>query len=114
MGLWIIKDCLVQTTGVLRIFDNFRKYVVLLFKANVFHRQSDLITVFNYMYVPPENSPVYTQEHNGITLLNEYINEILLRHPNADLFLEGDFNSHIGDLITLNVNKWSRFKWKEG
>ena len=91
-----IKDWLVQTNGIQRIFENFRVCIVLLFKADTFHRQNDLIMLFTYM--PPEYFPVYTQEDNGIVLLNENINEILLRYPNAELFLSGDLNSRFADL----------------
>ena len=91
-----MKDWLVQTNGIQRIFENFRECVVLLFKAASHHRQNDLIMLFTY--IPPEYSPVYTQEDNGIVLLNENINEILLRYPNAELFLSGDLNSRIADL----------------
>ena len=68
----------------------------MLFKADTFYRQNDLIMIFTY--IPPENSPVYTQEANGIVLLNENINEIFLRYPSADLFVSGDLNSRTGDL----------------
>ena len=65
-------------------------------KLNTFYRQTDLIMIFTY--IPPENSSVYTQEDNGIVLLNESINEIFLRYPSADLFVSGDLNLCIGDL----------------
>ena len=85
-----IKDWLIQTSGIQRIFEHFRECVVLLFKANIFNRQNDLIMIFTY--IPPENSPVYTEEDNGIVLLNENINTITMRYPNADFFLSGDLN----------------------
>ena len=77
----------MQTKGVQRIFDHFRECAVLLFKADMFFRQSDLIMIFTY--IPPENSPVYKQEDNSIILLNKNINEISLCHPDADLFFAG-------------------------
>ena len=91
-----IKDWLIKTTGIQRIFEKFRECIVLLFKADTFYRQNDLIMIFTY--IAPEYSPVYAQEDNGIILLNENINEILLRYPNADLFVSGDLNSRIADL----------------
>lgn len=48
-----VKDWLMQTKRVQRIFANFRECVVLLFKADIFFRQSDLIMI--YTYIPPEN-----------------------------------------------------------
>ena len=51
-----------------------------------------------FTYIAAEYSPVNAQEDNGIILLNENINEILLRYPNADLFVSGDLNSRIVDL----------------
>ena len=74
----------------------FRECIVLLFKADSFYRQNDLIMIFTY--IKPEYSPVNAQEDNGIILLNENINEILLRYPNTDLFVSGDLNSRIVDL----------------
>ena len=37
---------LIQAKGVQRIFENFRECVVLIFKADVFYRQRDLIMIF--------------------------------------------------------------------
>ncbi|MEW8546815.1 MAG: endonuclease/exonuclease/phosphatase family protein, partial [Candidatus Thiodiazotropha sp.] len=91
-----VKEWLMQTSGVKRIFDKTRECVTLLFKAGVFCRKTDLIIIFTY--IPPENSPVYVNESNGIVLLSEHIDEILLQYPNAELLLAGDLNSRIGDL----------------
>ena len=51
-----------------------------------------------FIFIRPENPPVYTQEDKCIILLNKNINEILLRHPDADLFLAGDLNSRIKNM----------------
>ena len=55
-----VKDWVLQTGGVVRIFPDFKETVVLLFKANIFNRTSDLIMIFTY--IAPENSPIYTDE----------------------------------------------------
>lgn len=91
-----VKDWLMKTSGISRIFNTFRECIVLHFNADIFRRTSDLIMVFTY--VPPENSPVYTNEDNGIILLNEQISEISVQYPYAELFLAGDLNSRIGNL----------------
>ena len=79
-----VKDWVLQTGGVVRIFPDFKETVVLLFKANIFNRTSDLIMIFTY--IAPENSPIYTDEENGILLLNERISEICVQYPSAELF----------------------------
>ena len=91
-----IKDWVLQTNGVVRIFQDFKESVVLLFKANIFHRTNDLIMIFTY--IAPENSPIYTDEDNGIELLNERISEICVQYPTAELFLAGDLNARISTL----------------
>lgn len=54
-----------------------------------------------FTYIPPENSPVYTQKDNGIILLHENISLIVLRYQNANLFVSGDLISGIADLQDL-------------
>ena len=51
-----------------------------------------------FSYVAPENSPIYTDENNGLTLLNEKNTEILSQYPTAELFVAGDLNARIGNL----------------
>ena len=91
-----VKDWVLQTGGVERIFPDFKETVVLLFKANIFNRTSDLIMIFTY--IAPENSAIYTDEENGIILLNERISEICVQYPSAELFLAGDLNARISTL----------------
>ena len=43
-----VKDWVIQTSGVKRIFDNFQECVVLLFEGNVFRRTKDIIMIFTY------------------------------------------------------------------
>lgn len=97
-----VKDWLMQTSGVMRIFETFRECVVFIFKADIFCRKSDLIMIFTY--IPPENSPVYTNESNGIVLLRENIDEILLHYPNAELLLAGDLNARMGDPLMICIS----------
>ena len=52
-----VKDWVVQTKGIVRIFQDFKECVVLLFKADIFHRSNDLIMIFTY--IAPEISPIY-------------------------------------------------------
>ena len=59
----------MQTKGIKRIFLNFQECVVLILDAVVFDRKEDLILIFTY--IAPEKSPIYTEEDNGIVLLNE-------------------------------------------
>ena len=91
-----IKDWVLQTNGVVHIFQDFKESVVLSFKANIFHRTNDLIMIFTY--IAPENSPIYTDEDNGIKFLNERISEICVQYPTAELFLAGDLNARISTL----------------
>ena len=51
-----------------------------------------------FTYIAPENSPIYTEEDNGITILNERISEVILQYPNAELFLAGDLNARISTM----------------
>ena len=51
-----------------------------------------------FTYIAPENSPIYTEEDNGITILNERISEVILQYPNAELFLDGDLNACISTM----------------
>ena len=55
-----------------------------------------MITIFTY--IAPENSPIYTDEDNGIALSNERISEICVQYPTAELFLAGDLNARISTL----------------
>ena len=64
--------------------------------AAVFDRKDDLILIFTY--IAPENSPIYTDDDNGVILLNEKILEIVSEHPRAKLFVAGDLNARIGNL----------------
>ena len=91
-----VKDWLVRSTGVTRIFSHFNECVVLLFNANTFHRNEDLIMFFTY--VAPEKSPIYTDEENGIEILNDKISEIVSQYPEAELFVAGDLNARIADM----------------
>lgn len=91
-----VKDWVMQTAGVTRIFQHFDECIVLLFNGNTFRRNEDIIMVF--AYVAPENSPIYTDENNGLILLNEKISEILSQYPTAELLVAGDLNARIGKL----------------
>ena len=90
-----IRDGLLKSGGIKRIFEYFTECVVLWFSADVFHRENDLILFFTY--VAPENSPIYADEGNGIVLLNNKISEVVSEYPNAEIFLAGDLNSRISD-----------------
>ena len=91
-----VKDWVLQTNGVTRFFQEFKECVVLLLKADIFHRKKDLVMYFTY--IAPENSPIYTEEDNGITILNERISEVSLQYPDAELFLAGDLNACISTM----------------
>ena len=91
-----VKDWIMQTDGVIRIFPDFKETVVLLFKGNIFNRMNDLIMIFTY--IAPENSPIYINDEDGMMLLNERISEICLQYPSAELFLAGDLNARISIL----------------
>ena len=91
-----VKDWIMQTKGIKRIFTKFNECVVLMLDAAVFDRKDDLILIFTY--IAPENSPIYTDEDNGIILLSENILEIVSEHPRTELFVAGDLNARIGNL----------------
>lgn len=42
-----------------------------------------------------KNSPIYTDEDNGIVLLNEKISEIISQYPTAELLVAGELNARI-------------------
>ena len=92
-----VEDWIIQS-GVQRIFNHFSECVVLLFKAGSFNRNQGLIMLFTY--VAPENSPIYTEEDDGLILLNEKLSEILLHvhYPTAELFVARDLNARISTL----------------
>ena len=69
----------MQTKGIKRIFAKFNECVVLMLDAAVFDRKDDLILIFTY--IAPENSPIYTDEDNGVILLNEKNSRNSLRTP---------------------------------
>ena len=91
-----VKDWVMQTKGIKRIFAKFNGCVVLMLDAAVFDRKDDLILIFTY--IAPETSPIYTDEDNGVILLNEKILEIVSEHQRAELFVAGDLNARIGNL----------------
>ncbi|MCG8044707.1 MAG: endonuclease/exonuclease/phosphatase family protein [Candidatus Thiodiazotropha taylori] len=91
-----VRDWILLKPGVKRIFQKFSECVVLLLKADTFNRNEDLIMFFTY--VAPENSPIYTDEDNGIFLLKEKISEIVAEYPTAEIFIAGDLNARIGNL----------------
>ena len=86
----------MQTKGIKGIFAKFNECVVLMLDAAVFDRKDDLILIFTY--TAPENSPIYTDEDNGVILLNEKILKIVSEHQRAELFVAGDLNARIGKL----------------
>ena len=57
-----------------------------------------LKTQLIYRLFLPENSPIYTNDEDGMMLLNERISEICLQYPSAELFLAGDLNARISTL----------------
>ena len=58
-----------------------------------------------FVYVPPEHSPVYCETDNsGIEILNSYINDLLTKYPDSNLFLTGDLNSRIKDFNDFILN----------
>ena len=83
---FFVKDWVIQS-GVECIIQNFNECVVLLFKATSLRGSEDLIIMVTY--ITPENSPVYTDEDNGLIILNKKISEILVHFPNAELFIAG-------------------------
>ena len=83
-----VKDWIIQS-GVQRIFNHFSECVVLLFQAGSFNRNQDLIMLFTY--VAPENSPIYTEEDDGLILLNEKLSELLIHYPNGGIICSGRF-----------------------
>ena len=91
-----VKDWVMQTKGIKRIFTKFKGCVVLMLDAAVFDRKDDLILV--YTYIAPENSPIHTDEDKGVILLDEKLIEIVSGHPMAELFVAGDLNARIGNL----------------
>ena len=91
-----VKDWVMQTKSIKRIFAKFNECVVLMLDAAVIDRKDDLILIFTY--IAPKNSPIYTDEDNGVILLNEKILEIVSEHPRAELFVAGDLNARIGKL----------------
>ena len=94
-----VKKSLVEKKYIKRIFDNFNDCIVLLLDGSFFMNLQDIIMLF--VYISPENSSVYTDVHNqnGIEILNDYILEIKASHPDASLFLAGDFNSRVKDFL---------------
>ena len=55
-----VKDWVMQTKCIKRIFTKFKECIVLKLDAAVFYRKDDLILIFTY--IAPENSQVYTDE----------------------------------------------------
>ena len=51
-----------------------------------------------FTYVAPEKSPIYTDEENGIEILNDKISEIVSQYPEAELLVAGDLNSRIANM----------------
>ena len=80
----LIKETLIQTSFIKRIFDDFNECIVLLLDGQKFVNQNDIIIVF--AYVAPERSTFYADPAiNGIELLADKILSIISEYPNADL-----------------------------
>ena len=98
----LIKETLIQTNFIKRIFDDFNECIVLLLDGQKFVNQNDIIIVF--AYVAPERSTFYTDPAtNGIELLADKILSIISEYPNADLLLAGDFNARTKDYMDFIV-----------
>ena len=55
-----IRDKLLQSGGVTRIYKHYTECVVLRFSAVAFQRNNDLVIFCTY--IAPENSPIYIQQ----------------------------------------------------
>ncbi|MES9884603.1 MAG: endonuclease/exonuclease/phosphatase family protein [Sedimenticola sp.] len=105
-GSVVVKNYLVSSGNVKRIFDNMNDCVVLLFSGGMLNIAHDIIMIF--AYISPENSPVYNeQDTNGIELLNNQISEIVSQFPTADIFLAGDLNTVVSNcsLIIFHMTR---------
>lgn len=93
-----VKDSLINTGVVKRIFETLTDCVVLLLNGELLGNLNDIIMIF--AYVSPENSPIYREpDTNGILLLYNQLFEIVSQFPTANLFLAGDLNSRIKLLL---------------
>ena len=85
-----VKNDLIKSGLIKRIFDKLNECLT----GHDFDRARDIILLF--AYVAPEGLPIYTDtEGDGIEILSDKLNDIIVAYPTAELFLVGDFYSRI-------------------
>ena len=98
-----VKNSFIKNGMIGRIFEKFPEYVVLKLDGNYLSLSYDIILYF--VYVAPEGSPIYNNEDaDGIDLVSDRLNQIVLEYPNAAIMLAGDFNARIKDFLDYIPN----------
>lgn len=87
-----IKNSLVNY--VERICESFPYAIVLKMSTLLTCTGEDIILLCTYL--PPEGSPRYAEETNGVEILKEKIIELKSLFPNSALVIIGDLNARIG------------------
>ena len=78
-----------------RIFEKLPECVVLKLDGNY-------LSLSYFIYVAPEGSPISNNEDaDGIELVSDRLNQIVVEHPNAAIMLAGDFNARIKTFLTI-------------
>lgn len=87
-----IRDTFCKIVSVVRICLEVRDCVLLL-KFYLISNSKDLIIYF--VYVLPEGSSIYdnSEEHNGVLLFHNNVDNIMISHPDAMILLVGDLNA---------------------
>ncbi len=103
-----VKDYLTSGGCITRILHDFMDTVVLLFKTSQLGFDKDMILV--YVYIPPENSPVYDDlDTDGITRLSQYLEEITFQYTDHHLLVCGDLNARMRTFLDYIPNDHLQF-----
>ena len=80
-----VKNDLIKSGLIKRIFDKLNECVTLQLNGYGFDRARHIILLF--AYVAPEGSPIYTDtEGDGIEILSDKLNDSIAAYPKAELF----------------------------
>lgn len=91
---------LFEELSITRIYEHLKDCVVLLFILSLISHYDDIIMFLTY--ISPQRSGIYNESNNGcngISLMQENIEQIKSVYSNAMLFVAGAFNAIIRDVI---------------
>ena len=92
-----IRNEIASKFNVQRLYSHYKDCIVLRLNGAIFDDNKDILLYFTY--ISPEGSPVYTEEKNGIKLMQANISIMKDDYPDAHYFIGGDLNACTKDFL---------------